>query len=82
METRSELPLTNQETIDVKHVCAGKSAKEAAHAIGVTKRTVDFHMNNIHRKLKIANRIELFIWAIEQGLVEAPIRKQPQGAAL
>ncbi|HWR34241.1 MAG TPA: helix-turn-helix transcriptional regulator [Clostridia bacterium] len=38
----------------------GRSAKEIAGELGITTNTVNFHIKNLHKKLNISNRSELF----------------------
>jgi len=37
----------------------GFSSKEVANKLYISKRTVDFHCANIHRKLGVKNRVQL-----------------------
>jgi len=37
----------------------GASNKEAARALGISPRTVEFHRTNILRKFKVRNAVEL-----------------------
>lgn len=38
----------------------GRSSKEIAGELGITTNTVNFHIKNLHKKLNISNRSELF----------------------
>ena len=41
------------------HIIRGASSKEAARALGIAPRTVEFHRANILRKVKAKNTVEL-----------------------
>jgi DNA-binding NarL/FixJ family response regulator len=68
---RGERPggLTEREMEVLRLVAEGLSNKEIAQSLGVTARTVDFHIGNILRKLEVASRLEAAVWAREQGIV-------------
>jgi len=67
---RRERPagLTEREMEVVRLVAEGMSNKEIAHKLRVKKRTVEFHVGNILRKLGVASRVEAAVWAKEQGI--------------
>ena len=68
---RRERPagLTEREMEVVRLVAEGMSNKEIAHKLKVKKRTVEFHVGNILRKLSVASRVEAAVWAKEHGVV-------------
>jgi len=68
---RGERPggLTEREVEVLKLVAEGLSNKEIAHKLRVKKRTVEFHVGNILRKLGVASRVEAAVWAKEHGVV-------------
>jgi DNA-binding NarL/FixJ family response regulator len=47
----------------------GKSAKEVAHVLNITSRTVEFHKYNIMKQLNIKTNAELIHFAIKHGIV-------------
>ena len=49
-------------------VARGKSNREIADALVVTKRTIETHINNILYKLNLTSRTQLVVWAVEKGL--------------
>lgn len=51
--------LTEREIDVARYVAAGKSNGEIARTINVTRRTVEFHVANIFRKLDLTSRVEL-----------------------
>ena len=68
---RGERPagLTEREMEVLRLVTEGLSNKEIAHKLKVKKRTVEFHVGNILRKLGIASQVEAAVWAKEHGVV-------------
>lgn len=61
--------LTEREKEIIKLVAEGNTNKEIAEAIFVSPRTVDTHRNNILKKLKLHNAVELTRFAFENGMV-------------
>jgi DNA-binding NarL/FixJ family response regulator len=51
--------LTEREVDVARYVAAGKTNGEIARTISVTRRTVEFHVANIFRKLDLNSRVEL-----------------------
>lgn len=49
----------------------GQSAKLAAAALGLSAKTVETHVANVMRKLRVHNRAGLTLWAVRAGLVTA-----------
>jgi DNA-binding CsgD family transcriptional regulator len=60
--------LTQREREVVRLVAQGKSNREIADALVVTKRTIETHINNILYKLNLTSRAQLVVWAVEKGL--------------
>jgi len=50
-------------------VAEGLGNKEIAQKLQVTKRTAEFHMSNILKKVGMASRVEAAMWAREQGVI-------------
>ena len=71
-DTRSEeepIQLTKRELEVLSLVIEGKSSKEVADMLYVSKRTVDFHLANIYDKLQVTNRVQAFRRATRLGLI-------------
>ncbi len=62
--------LTRRELEVLTLVIEGKSSKEAADLLFVSKRTVDFHLANIYEKLQVTNRVQAFRRAASLGLIQ------------
>ncbi|MDY7041248.1 MAG: response regulator transcription factor [Chloroflexota bacterium] len=69
--TRGEWPggLTEREMEVLRLVAEGLSNKEIAQKLQVTKRAAEFHVGNVLKKLGMASRVEVAMWAKEQGVV-------------
>ena len=51
--------LTPRERVTLAQIVRGASSKEAARALGVSPRTIEFHRANIMRKLGVRNTADL-----------------------
>jgi len=51
--------LTPRERATLAQIVRGASSKEAAQALGIAPRTVEFHRENIMRKLGAKNTVDL-----------------------
>ncbi|MCG7983203.1 MAG: helix-turn-helix transcriptional regulator [Candidatus Thiodiazotropha lotti] len=61
--------LTTREMEVIYWIKEGKSTWESAQILGITERTVKYHMKNILRKLDSSNRTQAVSKAIELGLI-------------
>lgn len=61
--------LTEREREIAVQVAEGKSSREIAEALILSKRTVDSHIANILAKLGYSSRSQIARWAVEKGLV-------------
>ena len=68
---RGERPggLTERELEVLRLVAEGLSNKEIAQGLQMTRRTVEFHVSNILKKLGVTSRVEAAMWAREQGVI-------------
>lgn len=53
--------LSNREQEVVQLLLKGKSNKMIAASLGVSERTVEFHLNNVYTKFGVASRMELVL---------------------
>lgn len=60
--------LTTREIEVLRQVAKGKAYREIAEQLSVSHRTVQNHVQNVLRKLQLHNRVELVLYAIEQGI--------------
>ena len=68
-EDQQVVKLTKREIEVLTHVIQGKSSREVADTLFVSKRTVDFHLANVYDKLHVSNRVQAFRRATRLGLI-------------
>jgi DNA-binding NarL/FixJ family response regulator len=61
--------LTPRETEIVGMVAQGLRNKAISERLSISEGTVKIHLHNIYEKAKVDGRLELVLWAQEQGLV-------------
>ena len=70
-QPRPDMPkLTERETEVLRQVATGRTARQIADALVISRRTVENHVQSALRKLQLHNRVELARYAIEHGLAE------------
>lgn len=62
--------LTGREVDVLRRVAKGMAYREIADELFISHRTVQNHVQNVLRKLQLHNRVELTLYAIEQGYGE------------
>jgi DNA-binding response OmpR family regulator len=62
--------LNDREVEALTWVARGKTSAEIARILGLSKRTIDFHIDNARAKLGAATRTEAVIKAADGGLIE------------
>lgn len=60
--------LTPRELQILQLVISGKTNKGIAGEMRVSAKTVEFHLENIYRKIGVRTRLMAGIWAIQNGL--------------
>jgi DNA-binding NarL/FixJ family response regulator len=60
--------LTERELQMVAMIGRGLVAKEIAHELGISEKTVRNHISNIYRKLKVFDRSQIVLYALKKGL--------------
>ncbi|KJK22728.1 LuxR family transcriptional regulator [Burkholderiaceae bacterium 16] len=71
--TRPGLPavqLSDREVETLVWSARGKTSGEIAIILGLSKRTVDFHIDNARQKLGVATRIEAVVKAASAGIIK------------
>jgi non-specific serine/threonine protein kinase len=64
--------LTAREREVAALIATGMSNRDIAEELVVTKRTVEFHVTNILRKLGFESRTQVAAWAVDRGLASPP----------
>jgi len=60
--------LTPRELEILRLVIAGKTNKQIAREVFISKKTVEFHLDNIYSKTGKRTRLLAGIWAVQHGL--------------
>ncbi len=68
MEQLPQLSNRQWEVVDLLR--QGKSNKQIAFSLGITERTVEFHLKNIYDKLQVGSRVELVLKLGESTVAE------------
>ncbi|MDN6557302.1 MAG: response regulator transcription factor [Acidipropionibacterium acidipropionici] len=67
-EDDSRPRLTDREVEVLRRVAKGMAYREIADELVVSHRTVQNHVQNVLRKLQLHNRVELTLYALENGI--------------
>ena len=63
-------PLSEREIEVVQAIAKGRTNNEIAADLFISPSTVKSHLNSIHNKLGVRNRVEIAGWAWETGLIQ------------
>ena len=66
----ASLRLSTRERETLQLIAEGRAAKEIAHVLNISIKTVAFHRENLKKKLGLRTTAELTKYAIEQGLIQ------------
>jgi DNA-binding NarL/FixJ family response regulator len=64
--------LTERETDVLRLLARGWSNQQIAQSLGLTERTVRFHLTNVYDKIEVTGRGEAIAWASREGFADAP----------
>ncbi|MDE8602707.1 autoinducer binding domain-containing protein [Marinomonas sp. RSW2] len=65
----TEVHLTNREIDVMRWTSDGKTSNEISVILGISERTVNFHLNNVMTKLDVNNRVAATVKAISLSLI-------------
>lgn len=65
-----ENDLTAREMQMIELIARGMVAKEIAHLLAISEKTVRNHISSIYRKLEIYDRSQVVIYAMKKGLID------------
>jgi DNA-binding NarL/FixJ family response regulator len=71
-EDRRPAGLTEREAEVVVLIARGLSNDEIARRAGITRATAKTHISNVLAKLGLASRLQVVVWAYENGLAPPP----------
>jgi len=75
--------LTEREVEVLVLLARGKQTKQVAHALGISAKTADRHIQNAYRKMGVSTRAGATLFAMEHGLLawgELPIAREAPGS--
>jgi DNA-binding NarL/FixJ family response regulator len=61
--------LTLRESQVLRHVALGLSNKEIGRSLTISVETVKEHVQNLLRKIRVADRTQAAVWAVKRDLV-------------
>lgn len=64
--------LTNRERQIVAAIVAGRTNKQLAHQLGVSPKTVEWHLGRLYQRVGVASRAELAVLAERGGWLDLP----------
>jgi len=67
--------LTRREKEVLQYLVRGATNKEIAEALSITEDTVKHHLKHIQEKLHLRNRVEVAVYALQNGLVNSHVRE-------
>jgi two-component system nitrate/nitrite response regulator NarL len=67
-----DVPLSQRELDIIRHLADGHSNKTIANELSITEATVKVHLKTVLRKIGVANRTQVAIWAVQHGIVKNP----------
>jgi DNA-binding NarL/FixJ family response regulator len=70
-----KVALTVREAEAMNWVAQGKSSTDTAVLMGLSERTVNFHVNNVVQKLGVATRLQAAVRCAMLGLIKVEFRK-------
>ena len=62
-------PLTEREFEVLRLVVEGKTNLEIGHALGISDKTVEKHLEGVFSKLEVTSRVEAAVRAVREGMV-------------
>jgi DNA-binding NarL/FixJ family response regulator len=71
-EKKDAPSLTDRECQVLTLIARGMSSGQAAQELGVVKRTIDFHLDGVYKKLGVTNRVQAIIEALRRGILTPP----------
>ena len=66
-----DVALSQRELDIIRRLADGHSNKTIAKELSITEATVKVHLKTVLRKMGVANRTQVAIWAVQHGVVKA-----------
>lgn len=67
--------LTDSEFDVIMQLCSGKTNSDVAKLRECSPRTVELHRASAYRRIGASNTIDMVVWAMRNGLMSIPRRK-------
>jgi DNA-binding NarL/FixJ family response regulator len=64
--------LTPREMEVLQLILEGGTNKSIASQLRISKKTVEFHLDNLYTKIGARTRVRVAIWAVGQGIAAEP----------
>jgi DNA-binding NarL/FixJ family response regulator len=77
---RGEKVLTLRQIDILRRITRGQTYREISDALGISVRTVNYHMAEILEKLQLQNRAQVIAYGMRIGLLDASDTPNPSGA--
>jgi DNA-binding NarL/FixJ family response regulator len=68
VDMKTETAITNRELEVLRQICGGNSNQKIAKNLGISFETVKEHVQNLLRKLQVADRTQAAVWAVRNQL--------------
>lgn len=75
MQQPLESPLTPREKQVLSLMAEGHTSYSAGDILGIGARTVQFHINNIHKKLDTDKTVSAVLLAVHRGYIPNPMQE-------
>jgi DNA-binding NarL/FixJ family response regulator len=67
------VPLSRREREVALLIAEGLPNRQIAARLEIRERTVEGHVGRLLKKLKVASRAQVMLWAITTGLIDLPV---------
>jgi predicted ATPase len=74
--------LSEREYAVVHLVAGGRSNREIAEELVITKKTAEAHVSHILTKLGLCSRVQIATWSLQSGVAEVSARQSPERRSL
>lgn len=70
--------LTDKQLELLKIIASGKTYRRAGEILGLSERTVKYHMSRIIEILQLDNKAQVIAYAVESGLIDSGLKNKPK----
>jgi DNA-binding NarL/FixJ family response regulator len=76
-EKHASLTARERAIVNAAIAHSGCANHEVAERLFISEHTLRNHLSSIYRKLNVANRLEMYVYAVRHGLVQPEFLRQP-----